>query len=639
MINNEKESFESTLLEVLKDMNLKVAELDELRQDVQRMETEVEAYKRMCDEYKEAAEDRWERLKFYENNKLIRLMCSLHIRLKKKEINKDVCDDGDNVVRNSDIRQRYYALYSQQEKEDFEKCRLQLKKAEYRPLISLVIPVYNTDLDLLNELYFSLKEQLYDNWEVCFANGSKDNKELNNQLQRYAKKDKRVKFKILDINGGISYNTNRAFEMASGEFIGMVDHDDLLSPNALAEVVLALNRKKDLDFIYSDQDKVDEKTTRRFGTLYKPFWSMELLYSGNYITHFSVIRSSMISEVGLWDSETDGAQDWDLFLKVAEKTDKIYAISKVLYHWRTAPTSTALSMDTKNYAAEAQIRSLQNHFDRMGYNAEVSFSRPKDLEIHVKWKNDFQNKVSVIVYDEEKNLNIDNYLWFIKLALKDSIRDLIFVSSDKKRLNAVQQECKKIYISHDDYAWGYNKGAETAEGDILIFATDMAFPLSTDTYQELAGWAAHPQIGMVGPKILNKDGTINSVGLLLNAAEPAGLFHGYRNEPGRLTAFGTTSWYRDVTAMDYLCFAIEKNKYQEMGGFKPDKGRLTILDFCIRMGIKYRNMINPFAVIQNNRDFVDTIKKNYTMEYSRMLHEYCMPDVDRYFNSELIDMQ
>ena len=639
MVNNDNERLEKELVEILKEMNLKQAELDNLRQDIQKLETEVNAYKGMYEDYKEAADDRWERLKYYEENKFARLLCSLHVRLKKKEIDSDNLENEENIVWNKEIRQRYYALYSREEKDEFEECKRELERVVYYPLISLVIPVYNTTLKLLDELYFSLKEQIYNNWEVCFANGSKDNQELNKKLEKYAQKDKRVKVKILDKNGGISYNTNQAFGMASGEFIGMVDHDDLLSPNALAEVVLALNKEKDLDFIYSDQDKVDEKTTKRFGTLYKPSWSMELLYSGNYITHFSVIRSSIIRKIGFWNSDTDGAQDWDLFLKVAEKTNKIYAIPKVLYHWRTAPTSTALSMDTKNYASEAQIRCLQSHFDRMGYNAEICFSRPKDLEIHVKWQTDLRDQISVVIYDEEKNQNLDYYLRFIELALGKCLKEIIFVSSNEKRLNGIRQKCKKILVNENSYACGFNAGAKLAQGNVIVFETDTAFAISSDLYQELSGWAMHPQIGLVGPKILNSDREINAIGIALNKDEPVALFQGQKNEAGRMTPFGTTSWYRNVTAMPYYCFAIEKKKYCEVHGFEQKYKELAILDFCIRVGKKYRNMINPFAVVQNNNNFVKNVKKESALEYNNLIEIYNMPDVDVYYNPELLDVK
>lgn len=632
-MDKEEKAIEYTLLEVLKDKNIQQEELGALKEKVIKLEEEVSAYKRMCDDYKEAADDRWQRLQFYENNNFMKLLCSLSVKLKKKEIINDEFDDENIESGDTSTRERYYRIYSEKEIKRFEDCKKRVLDLQYKPLISFVIPVYNTDPILLKELVFSLREQIYENWEVCFANGSKENARLNEQLEKYSRKEPRIKYKVLEKNGGISYNTNQAFEMAEGEFIGMVDHDDLLTPDALAEVVFALNKNPQLDFIYSDQDKVDEKTTMRFGRLYKPFWSMELLYSGNYITHFSVIRKSIIEEIGKWDASTDGAQDWDLFLKVAEKTNNIYGISKVLYHWRTAPTSTAASMDNKNYAAEAQIRALQTHFDRMGYNASVYFSSPRDLEVRVKWNEDVNN-ISVVLWDSGHNQCLDDYIWFIQLALKQSLKELIVVSNNQERLNSIKRKCLKIYIDKKSYAQGYNAGKDRATGEVLIYTTDCALPVETDTYQELAAWAKHPEIAVVGPKILDLKGKINSLGVVLNKKVPVSLFNNERNEAGRLTYFGTTSWYRNVNAIDFQCFAIEKKKANEVGNFDPYWGALSIVDYCLKAREKYRNLVDPFAVIKSKDNFTEKIAEDDLEKYYALFEKYHLPEIDRYGNKE-----
>ena len=625
------ESLKEVLLELLKDFNLKQAEIDDSNRKIQDLETEIELYKKMYEDYKEAADDRWNRLQFYEQNKLAKLLCSFNIRVKKKEIIEE------NFCGKEQYKEGNFGIYSKEEKEHFKECVDRVKNLNYKPLISLVIPVYNTDLLLLDELYQSLKLQIYSNWEVCFANGSKNNGELHQQLVKYAKEDKRVQYQVLEKNGGISYNTNQAFEMAKGEFIGMVDHDDLLTPDALAEVVFALNKNSRLDFIYSDQDKVDEKTTSRFGILYKPAWSMEMLYSGNYITHFSVVRKSIINEIGGWESATDGAQDWDLFLKIAEKTKNIYAIPRILYHWRTAPTSTAASMDNKNYAAEAQIKSLQNHLERMNYDAIASFSNPKNLEIHIEWKVNKNNNISVIVYDEKLNEDLDDYIWQIQLQIGAQLEQVIVLSDDQKRLDSIKRECKKICLSNEsNYAKAYNIGKEMAQGKILLFMTDRILPVSLKTYFELESWAAHPEIGLVGPKIIYKNKKINSLGIAINKQKPVSILHGYSDNSGILTEFGTTSWYRNVNAMDYHCFAIEKKKYKEIGGFDENRKELAMLDFCLRARRLYRNLINPFAIVQYNEDYAEYIDEKCKREYNQIFNEYNMPNVDMYYNVELL---
>ena len=628
---NKQDSSEKILLELLKEKNQKQSEVDELLEKLIAKDEEVVNYKAMYEDYKEAAEDRLERLQFYEKNKLIRIFCSVHIRAKKKSV-EDRCEK-------SSFLEKYYSLYSEEEKERFKFCREQMQIMKYRPLISMVIPVYNTDQHMLDELVMSMQEQSYDNWEICFANGSYENKRLNAALASYAAADSRIHYKVLDKNGGISYNTNEAFDLSQGEFIGMLDHDDLLTPNALAEVVMVLNENKKLDFIYSDQDKVNEDTTSRFGILHKPAWSMETLYSGNYITHFSVIRRSIIEKAGCWDGDLDGAQDWDLFLKVTEKTQNIHAIPQVLYHWRTASTSTALSMDTKQYALDAQIRSLQNHFDRMEYPAEAHFTSKKKLEIHIKWNSICNQQVSIIIFDENVNENLDSYIQFMWLELKDKLKEVILISGDMKRLAKVKQECKKIHTRCRNYAEAYNLGIRLSAGEILICATDRAVSVDVRTYEELAQWAVHPEIGVVGPKVLYGNRKVNSMGIILNRDMPRSLFHKYNNFSAVATAFGNTSWYRDVNAIDYYCFAVEKKKIKEIGVFKPELKKVAMIEYCLRTRKKYRNLVNPFAIVQYNVNYPKDIMRNCNEAYIKLLEEYDMPAIDAYYNPQFYEIE
>lgn len=625
---------ETVLLELLKEKNLKQSEVDELlaklhtrNLDLIEKDKETINYKKMYEDYKEAAEDRWERLQVYENNFLVKKMCGLFLRLKKKS------EDSSK----EEVPPKYMKLYSSDEKMRFAKCKEKLQTLKYRPLISLVIPLYNTEPVLLEELISSIENQIYDNWEICFANGSYNNEILNEMLAAYAGKDSRIKYIVLDKNGGISYNTNQAFQLAEGEFIGMVDHDDLLTPDALGQVALALNENPELDFIYSDQDKVDECTEYRFAALHKPGWSPEMLFSGNYITHFSVIRSSLIRKVGLWDPDVDGAQDWDLFLKVAEQTNNIYSIPMVLYHWRTASTSTALSMDTKNYALNAQIRSLNNHLKRKKYNAEAYFSNRNQLEIKVRWNEPL--KISVIVVDEEINGGLNDFVKFIHLELKDEIHEVIVLSKKQKRLDLIREDCRKELIEYYSYADAFNAGAKMAENETFIFTTDRAVPVDIYTYHELASWTMHPEIGIVGPKILYGNRKVNSIGIMLNREYPKSLFHKYDNIPWQPTEFGNVNWYRDVNAVDYYCFAIEKRKFNEMGELNEDYGELSMIEYCLRVQRKYRNMVNPFSIVQYNVNYPKSIALSYYDQYLELMEKYEKPDMDVYYNPEFCKIE
>lgn len=241
------------------------------------------------------------------------------------------------------------------------------------PLISIVVPAYRTEPDHLREMIDSIVAQTYTNWELCLADGSgvEGPSTVQQVVESYYQEESRIRLQVLPENKGISGNTNEAFAMAKGEWIAMLDHDDLLTPDALYEVVKSINRNPKLDFIYTDSDLTDEDSIQCYNPLRKPAWSPEMMYSANYITHFSVIRKEILEQIGGWRAEFDGAQDWDLFFRVSEATKNIENIPKVLYHWRAAATSTAKAVETKPYAVRAQLYSIEEHLKRIGRNAQV----------------------------------------------------------------------------------------------------------------------------------------------------------------------------------------------------------------------------------------------------------------------------
>ncbi len=228
--------------------------------------------------------------------------------------------------------QDFSYLYTEEERARFDWCRREQGSWNYRPLISIVVPVYKTPVRLLNEMIGSVVRQSYPQWELCIANASPEDGKLREALAAWQREDGRIHVQELAENGGISANTNACFAMVQGEYTAMLDHDDMLTENALAEVVWLLQKQPETDFLYSDQDMLEEDSSKRFNPLYKPQWSKDCMYSGNYITHFSVLRTSLIREIGGWDPSTDGAQDWDLFLKAAEaygsdRGDSAYSVS------------------------------------------------------------------------------------------------------------------------------------------------------------------------------------------------------------------------------------------------------------------------------------------------------------------------
>ena len=319
------------------------------------------------------------------------------------------------TIKNPNSAMLYYDVWfreQQPSKEDLDKQREY--KFEYSPLISVVVPTYNTPKKFLCEMIDSVLDQTYSNWELCIADGQSQNKDTLKILKEYARKDKRIKVDFLDKNYGISGNTNKCLEMVKGEYIGLFDHDDLLTCDALFEVVKIINSEEKPDFIYSDEDKVDEKNTRFFEPHFKPDFSPDTLRSYNYITHFSVFSKELLEKTGNFNKDCDGSQDYDIILRMTEKANKIIHIPKVLYHWRTHMNSVALNPDSKKYAYEAAKRAISYHLDRVGLEGTV-----RDGKFIGGYKVDYFIKgnplISIIIPNKDNKLtfilkNINFYL-------------------------------------------------------------------------------------------------------------------------------------------------------------------------------------------------------------------------------------
>lgn len=302
-----------------------------------------------------------------------------------------------------------YDAWYQKHKVSEEALKKQRKtKFAYNPMISIVTPVYNTPVLYLRQMIESVQKQSYENWELCIANASPSNAEVKSILEDYAIKDNRIRVVEVEENLGISQNTNVALEIASGEYVGFLDHDDLLAADALYEIVKKLNENSKLEMIYTDEDKVTEDLEKHFQPHFKPEFNLDLMRANNYICHFCVIRRSLILEVGGFRKEFDGAQDYDLFLRCIEKAKGIARIPRILYHWRVHRESTADNPASKMYAYEAGKRAIEAHLERLGQMATVSCE--KDLGFYrVKYqcKEDLEDECLLFLNSDVKAMNPD----------------------------------------------------------------------------------------------------------------------------------------------------------------------------------------------------------------------------------------
>jgi glycosyltransferase involved in cell wall biosynthesis len=312
-----------------------------------------------------------------------------------------------------------------------------IKKLRYQPKISILMPTYNSPHEFLKKNIESVINQIYQNWELCIADDNSSDQEVKEIIEEYSKKDKRIKYIFRKKNGHISQATNSALKLATGKYISLLDHDDILYPNTLSECIKKLNKHPDADFIYTDEDKIDTHE-HRFEPHFKPDWSPETLLSGNYITHFVFIKKNLINKVNGFRTGYEGAQDLDLFLRITELTNKIYHIPKVLYSWRTVKTSTA----TKNSNAKAEyaykngIKSVADALKRRGLKSYVTIgegnglyryiieNKNKNIDFFIlKNKNKFDNKN--IIEEIKKNYSKSNIEESNRLELGQKIFNFI----------------------------------------------------------------------------------------------------------------------------------------------------------------------------------------------------------------------
>jgi glycosyltransferase involved in cell wall biosynthesis len=397
----------------------------------------------------------------------------------------------------------------------------------FKPKISVILPVYNTDPTYLKECIDSVIQQSYVNWELCIVDDASKDELTLATLEKYErKKDPRIHVTHSKKNGHISVSSNLAIETASGDFIALLDHDDILWPNALFEVVKIMQNHQDADFVYSDEDKIEADGYIHYNPFFKPDWSPHLLSCINYITHFSVLRTSLVREVGGFDTHMVGTQDWDLFLRVSEKTDKIFHIPTVLYSWRAHEGSTALSLDSKSYVLINQEAALRNHFTRSKPQYDIEIKRENYNFWYARYALKSKPLVSIIIPTKDKvdylkrciNSIIDmtNYLNYEIIIIDTGSTE----ESTKNYFNLLKEQhsdkklkIKKFNKNPFNYSETCNYGAKQAKGEYFVMLNNDTEIQTRNWIKEMLGYAQQPDIAAVGAKLLYPSGKIQHAGV------------------------------------------------------------------------------------------------------------------------------
>ena len=476
---------------------------------------------------------------------------------------------------------------------------IQRKSAQlsHRPKVSIIMPVYNTEPSWLRAAIESVCGQLYDNWELCIADDGSEKESTRALLRDYQQRDKRIKVKYLKVNSGISAASNEALAMASGEFFGLLDHDDELKADALYEVVKLLNKDPDLDFIYSDEDKKD-MNGRLVEPFFKPDWSPDLLMSVNYVTHLSVFRKEIVDRVGGFRQAYDGSQDYDLVLRVSELTDKVAHIAQPLYSWRKVPGSTSGEADAKQFAVRAAKAALRDALTRRGYTGEVLDGLVR-TRYRVRYDIVGDPKVAIIIPTRDRLDMLSRCVESIRRKSSYRNFEIIVVDNDSREQRTLDYlssfDGRVVRYPHEfNFAKIINMGAREAEGaDALLFLNNDTEVISAEWIEAMLEHAQRPEVAAVGARLLYPDGRIQHEGVII------GLAGGSAGNVDHGGYFGMGDTIRNCSSVTAACMMTRPQAFWDIGGFEE---RLRVafndVDFCLRARAKdYLIVYTPYALL------------------------------------------
>ncbi|HZA40131.1 MAG TPA: glycosyltransferase [Actinomycetota bacterium] len=493
-----------------------------------------------------------------------------------------------------DERYELWLRWNVLSRRSLNEMRRELRDLRYRPLISVIMPTYNTDPAWLRAAIRSLRDQVYDRWELCIADDASAKESTLRALRRLAGRDARIKVRFLERNVGISGASNAALELADGEFVALLDHDDELKPNALSEVVRRLNQDRDLDFIYSDEDK-RAPDGRLIDPFFKPDWSPDFLMSANYVTHLSVFRRSVLDEVGGFRLGYEGSQDYDLVLRVTEVTDRIGHISAPLYTWRQVPGSAAASTSAKPFAYSAAKRALQEALDRRGLQGTVEDGHDWGY-YRVRYSPTGVPRVGIVIPARDRVDVLRRCVESIWDRSTYPNHELIVVdnrSTSPEMTRFLEDLPARVVRDSGEFnlARMLNAGAREAGTEILLFVHDDVEVIDPGWIEALLEHVTRPEIAAAGGRLLHLDGRPQHEGMVIG---PRG---GLAENVAGVGYFGIDRCVRNVAAVNAACLMTRTDVLGDLGGFE-ERFRVTLADadYCLRALEKgYRVVYTPYA--------------------------------------------
>ncbi len=497
-----------------------------------------------------------------------------------------------------------------------------IERFESKPFISIVVPTYNTPPILLDQMVESVRSQWYEHWELCIADDKSSEIKTLKRLRYWAKKDSKIKVAYRTENGHISACSNTAIEITMGDYVALLDHDDILPPYALYYVANEILKHPDVQIIYSDEDKITPDGYR-LDPYFKPDFGIDLLGSHNFVSHLGVYRKDLLNKAGGFREGFVGSQDWDLVLRCLDHIEptQIRHIQRILYHWRMSTESTSASVGNKNYAVTSGKRALQEYLKKYEPSGTVE-NGPSFGSFRIQYSSPGNPKASIIILSKNNSVFLSRCIESI--LEKTSYRNYEIIVIDngsdepetKKYLTGISEK-SSVSVVEDQIPFNFsqlnNRAVAITNGDVLVFLNDDIEVISEEWLGELVSHTLRPKVGPVGAKLIYPDGYIQHAGIILGVGGIAGhafKFLHYLN-PGHIGRAGIIQNYSAVTA---ACMAIKKEVFEELGGFDQENFSVAYndVDFCLRAWDRgYRTVYTPHATLYHHESASRGFENNH----------------------------
>lgn len=536
---------------------------------------------------------------------------------------------------------------------DLQRMRDVLPALPRTPVFSIIVPVYDPAERFLREALDSVLAQAYPHWELCIADDASPAPHVRAVLEEYAALDERVKVVFRPVNGHIAAASNSALELATGEFVALLDHDDALAPEALFENAVVVNRRPDVDVIYSDEDKLDENGARR-DPYFKPDWAPDSLLARNYVSHLGVYRRALVTAAGGFREGFEGSQDYDLLLRVTERTDRIEHIPLPLYHWRAHAGSTAVDREQKTYAHHAAVRALEEALERRGEPGRVEDGVAPGL-YSVRYTIAQPRRVSLIVPTRDHGDDVDRCLRSVFERSTYPDIEVVLVdngSRDHASLRVfgewLEREPERVRLVPHDVPFNFseinNYAVRQSTGAYVVLLNNDTEVVTPDWLEAMVEQAQRPSIGAVGAKLLYADGTVQHAGVVVGLGGVAG--HSHKHLPGEDPGyFYTLQTVNNFSAVTAACMMLRRSVFDEVGGL-DERLRIAFndVDFCLKIrAAGYYNVYLPHVVLYHHesksRGSEDTPEKvERFLHEQRFMHEHWQTDErpDPFYNRNQI---